>query len=654
MAVAYGMILAGGVGDDSAGWRNAYAQTNTELLINIVYDTDAIRQHLGLGSGQGISQGTNAGKLNGIAVDTDAIRQHLGLGSGQGISQGTNAGKLNGIAADTDAIRQHLGLGSGQGISQGTNAGKLNGIAADTYVIRQYILASSAADVYGTSATITLDSLPDVVYVGEQVIFTGTLTSGGAPLSGSTVTIREDDPLVPDEYLAEGVTDQSGRYFILWTAEAAIREVDFDIYAEFRPTIEWASGDTYMNFDAYFSQTPRQTMSVIKYGGSLILDDVPARAAYGDVVTFSGTLRLDGHNPEGSIVYIQDEDLLNPDDLLVSAYVDGEGRFETAWIVEDVDPDSTIDIQAVYESNSMYYRMASPIQHLRAYHGPPAPPQPDPSPAGGDGYMELYHALDFGQSPRIAIVPAPASYDSVRKHIVPVQEGILQLTAMLEREYGAGDWSVEFDVIEPGGRAAVKPDIILNLVTSDEDDGCGVDYAGFAQVRPMVDPMPTTVCSLDHTTDAQIGSTAAHEFVHAIGVGHTFNIPGDMMCSVEDDYGETCPGVYNKSTIPSVLNLAALVAIYGTDGFQNPNNDIIYKTRLATDGSITSPSVDETDGINTADRLGQYDDVYWPEDCYLYEGMNSCLDYYCASYWDIDGFLSYYICLEDPFSYHNP
>ena len=380
--------------------------------------------------------------------------------------------------------------------------------------------------------------------------------------------ICEDDPFVPDECLASGVTDHAGGYSIIWTAKVATLEVDFDIYADFKSAGGYSS-----------SQTSRQTMSVMKYGGSLTLDPIPARAAYGDVVTFSGVLSLDGHSPEGSIVYIKDEDTLNPDDLLTSAWVDHTGRFTTFWVVEDVDPDNTIDIQAVYEANPSYDRMATPVQGLRADDGPPAPTQPDPSPAGGDGYMELYHALNFEHPPRIAIVPAPDSYDEVRKHIVPVQEGILQFTAMMEQAYGAGDWSVEFYVVESGhGFGTNEPDILLNLVTRDEDSQCG-DYYGVAQVRPIVDPMPTTVCSLDSRTDAQIGATAVHEFTHAIGVGHTFDIPGDLLCSVENDV-PTCPGMYTKSTIPSVLNLAAVAAVYGTDGFQNPNNQIVYEERF--------------------------------------------------------------------------
>ena len=47
----------------------------------------------------------------------------------------------------------------------------------------------------------------------------------------------------------------------------------------------------------------------------------------------------------------------------------------------------------------------------------------------------------------------------------------------------------------------------------------------------------------------------------------------------------------------------------------------------------------------------EYEDVFWPDDCLAYEDLDTCLDYYCASYWDIDGFSSYSGCLEDPFVY---
>ena len=56
----------------------------------------------------------------------------------------------------------------------------------------------------------------------------------------------------------------------------------------------------------------------------------------------------------------------------------------------------------------------------------------------------------------------------------------------------------------------------------------------------------------------------------------------------------------------------------------------------------------------TACAQFEYDDVFWPEACFAYTDQDACIDYYCSSYWDIDGFSSYYGCLVDPFAYINP
>ena len=442
------------------------------------------------------------------------------------------------------------------------------------------VLAALAfAPAYGLSSTLVLDQIPDWTYAGDKIAFTGTLTGGGSALPDRTVWICEDDPFIPDECLAYGMTNRFGEYQIPWTVKAGVVEVDFDIYAEF-------DGDGWYDGD----QTPRYTMSVYKRSGSITLDPIPSQAAYGEVVTFTGTLQLDGYNPEGSVVYIKDEDTLNPDDLLVSAYVEASGRFTTIWMVEDVDPDYTIDIQAVYEGGPLHYRQATPIQGLTAYYGT-SEPEPEPGPAG-DGYMKLYRSLDFDQAPRVAIVPSPDSYEEVREHIIPVQEGILELTAMLEQKYPGGDWDVDFDIVQPGDSFDTKPDVKIDLVAREYEEkdewgsiGCDVDRYGVLgwAYYTAPKPVPTVVCSLDGRTNAEIGATAVHEFVHAIGLGHTFNIPGDLMCSVEDGK-ETCPGLSTKSTIFSDLNLAALAAIYGTDGFQNPNNYITDKDRFTLSG----------------------------------------------------------------------
>ena len=185
-------------------------------------------------------------------------------------------------------------------------------------------------------STLTLDSIPGWVYAGDIVTFTGTLTSGGSPVSGATVRICEDDPFIPDECLARGSTGHTGMFAIPWTVKAGLVETEFDIYAKFDGNSRY-----------YSDRSSNQYMDVYKRGGSITLNPIPASAELGEVIAISGTLVLDGRGTEGAVVYIKDEDTLNPDDLLASAYVDAAGRFSTSWVVADVDPDYTIDIQAV-------------------------------------------------------------------------------------------------------------------------------------------------------------------------------------------------------------------------------------------------------------------------------------------------------------------
>lgn len=595
------------------------------------------------------------------------------------------------------------------------------------------VVVLAVAGAYGQAygSTLTLDPIPGAVYAGETVTFTGMLTSGGSPVSGVTVRICEDDPFIPDECLVRATTGYDGRFSVDWVAEKQAVEIELDIYAKF-------DGDGQYSSD----RSSNRYMSVYKYGGSITLDPIPTSVAFGETIVLSGTLALDGRNPEGAIVYIQDEDTLNPDDLLTSAYVDAAGNFSTYWVVDDVDPDYTIDIRAVFEGDAKWSRQASPIQEVTWHR---EPPESQPGLTGGEGYMEIDRSVDFERTPRILIVPSPDSYDEVRGHIAPVQEGILQLTSMLEQEYSAGDWDVEFDVAPPGSAfVSSEPDIIISLVTRDDDSGCIDSYLGFSYTD-YPKPVPAVVCSLDSRTDAQIGATAAHEFIHAIGIGHTFNIRGDMMCSTEDGV-PTCPSG-SKSTGPSDLNLATIAATYGTDGFQNPNNPFNEGYRFPIDAArhveaapapttnvvvaegalfpacadtndcfdphtitvesgtaiiwtnndnvlhtVTETKPDPTfdawllpgeeftftfdtpdtytygctihpwaSGTVTVSGIAEptsgqyeYEDVLWPEACFAYTDLNTCIDYYCASYWGADGFSSYDTCLADPFAYVNP
>ena len=422
------------------------------------------------------------------------------------------------------------------------------------------LAAFSFALAHGQESSITLDPVPNSAYVGDTVTFTGTLYLDGRSPEGVIVYIKDEDTFSGDDLLASAYVDGAGHFAAYWRVSDVDPDHIVDVYAVFE-------GD----HASWGARSAEQRMSVLTYGGSLVLDPIPESAAFGEAVTLSGTLRLDGHDPEGAIIYIKDEDTFSGDDLLASAYVDGAGRFAAYWIAEDIDPTDTIEVYAVFEGNARFSRLVSATQDMRLYFDPLVP---DPIPADGDGYMELYYSMDLARAPRVLIAPSPDSYDEVRLHIVPVQEGIIQLTAMLEREYEDGIWDVSFEVLDRGRLfASEEPDIVVSIVTDAEDPQCGVDYSGVAW-PDNIKPVQARVCSLEGASNADVSATAAHEFIHAIGLGHTFNIAGDMMCSVENDV-PTCDDLYSKSNTPSALNLAAIVAAYGIDGFSNPNNEVV-------------------------------------------------------------------------------
>lgn len=460
---------------------------------------------------------------------------------------------------------------------------------------------------YG-STSIKLDKIPSSVYAGESITFTGIVTSSGYPLTNALVKIMEDDPLSPDQRLGYQRTDSNGEFSITWHVRAGLVETDFDIYAVF-------DGDsTYDKARSY-----NQEMSVLKHGGYLVLDSFPSRAKIGDIVTFSGTLNLDSHNPEGAVVYIKDEDSFNRDDLLATAWVDRYGKFTANWFVSDVDFDSVADIYAVFEGNETIYKITTcgngcydTIPLRVSGHVPSAPPQTNILP--GDEYMELYHSLSFSHTPHVVIVPSPDSYDDVKKHIIPVQEGIRMWEQSLYNKYG-GNWEVSFEIIRPGDTFfKSKPDVIVNLVDHEGHAECFDEYWGISDITKRK-PVQTTVCSTSlgqSRSNVDVSATAAHEFIHAVGLGHTFNKAGDMMCSVEDGRA-TCNNLDSKSKIPSILNLEAVVELYGKDGFQNPNNNVRYESKFSLDNNRHNDNsyyVDNTPPITTSSSCDYTDYKY--------------------------------------------
>lgn len=410
------------------------------------------------------------------------------------------------------------------------------------------------------------------IYAGETVTFSGTLTSNGRALSGATIHIKEDDPLWRDEFLKSVKTDRNGRYSVEWRASAGLIEKDFEVYAVFEGSRSYQR-----------DRTPNYELSVLKRSGSITLDPIPRGVYIGEPVTFSGSLSLPGIDTANVIVYIKDEDLGNPDDLLATAYVDGNGRYAVTWIAKKVDYDEVADIYAVFEGDSTHYRLTTCDSGPTRFFGGlcqdtyklttwPARPVTLPGPTDTE-YVALNYAIPFQGRPTLAISPSPDSYDKARHHIIPTREGIEKLSSELAARHG-GDWLVDFEILTPGKwRADTRADIVVNIVTNDDDDFCN-DVLGWAPAAPKALPIQIHVCSTNNDNllpSSEIMLTATHEFVHAVGLGHTFNKKNDMLCSVENSR-ETCPGSYDTEPRPSSLVLDAMAALYRSDGYAVPNN----------------------------------------------------------------------------------
>ena len=326
----------------------------------------------------------------------------------------------------------------------------------------------------------------------------------------------------------------------------------------------------------------------------IILYDIPSQIREGEMVMFDGYLYMKDHDPEGFIVYIKDKDTSDPDDLLATAHVNRDGKFSAGWIARQVDAgdDLTAEIYAIFEGNATLSRLATCNYGDTQSSGKPCRDtinittldskdtfleQNSTSTTENlvkDEYIELYHSLDLDASPHVAIVPSPDSYDRVKQHIIPVLDGVLMWSNLLDRKYG-GNWSVTFEIVTPGTvYFSSKPDITINIETNYDNPKCGRDYSGVAYIG-TIKPVQTVVCANSY----DVMTTAAHEFIHAMGLGHAFNMRGDLMCSTKNDI-PTCPSIHPRSRTPSQISLDAVVAIYGHDGYPNPNNSITYGDRF--------------------------------------------------------------------------
>jgi hypothetical protein len=216
-------------------------------------------------------------------------------------------------------------------------------------------------------------------------------------------------------------------------------------------------------------------------------------------------------------------------------------------------------------------------------------------PNPGSQYLELSYDEWRSDNINVMLLVNPDTEEQSSRYVEAVANAINSWSQTLKQYSGnpnAWNFNVSTSVgylssvqIGPGREA----DLVIELAGDPEGViGCE-GFIGVAPPHPYELSIPVTVHVLTSCLNTQTGelieypeevvySTAMHEFAHALGLGHAFNINNDLMCSAELDANgnlvPTCEFFEADVIEISEADVAALVYKYGVDGFEPPNSEL--------------------------------------------------------------------------------
>lgn len=166
--------------------------------------------------------------------------------------------------------------------------------------------------------------------------------------------------------------------------------------------------------------------------------------------------------------------------------------------------------------------------------------------------------------------------------------------------YDSWNFKITTSIDEPSQYSQFEKDksthnIVIELVGELEGDECS-SYFGYSDREFFSDTSPDTLdisakvftsCPDDSNPYSKgndlphdlVYSTVSHEFGHILGLGHAYNIDGDLMCSIEEDEEnansfESCYKDRSKRIEPSESDIKALIYKYKENGFKTPNREL--------------------------------------------------------------------------------